>query len=73
MMIMNRVRVLVEGSLSGQKGGLPVDILIWGDSGKVVQRAGLEVEAGSANGDMCLGQPYSQLNELQRHQNLSWE
>lgn len=70
MMIINRVRVLVEGSLSGQKGSIPVDILIWGDSAKVVQRAGLEVEAGSANGDVCPGQPYS---ELRRHQNLSWE
>lgn len=50
MMIINRVRVLVGGSLSGHKEGIPVDILIWGDSAKVLQRAGLEVEAGSANG-----------------------
>lgn len=72
MMIMNRVRVLVEGSLSGQKGGIPVDILIWGDSGRscrgLAWRWRLDLPMG-----MCPGQSYSELNELRRRQNLSWQ
>ena len=36
-----------RGRLSGQKGGTDADTLMWGDSGKVVWRAGLKV--GPAN------------------------
>lgn len=42
------VRVLLEG----KKGGIGVDILMWGDSAQVGQRAGLGVAAGPANGDV---------------------